>query len=163
GKPAGTKISPKIKPEDISPMIPRNIALIAASALAIAAASGCSKNPAEAASSAPPAQAAADSSMPAMPTKIADFNLSDQDGQMHELYKMTDAKAIVMVLQGVGCPIVQQLTPDIKDAQKACESKGVKFLMLNANNQDTIPMIKSEADSFEIKMPILKDVGQKVA
>ncbi|HVY90711.1 MAG TPA: redoxin domain-containing protein [Hyphomonadaceae bacterium] len=146
-------------------MIPRHIALLAASALAIAAVSGCSKNPAEAASApaaAPPVQAA-DNTMPAMPMTIADFNLSDQNGEMHELYKMTDAKAIVVFMEGVGCPIVQQMTPDLKDAQKAYESKGVKFLMLNANNQDTIPMIKSEADNFEIKMPILKDVGQKVS
>jgi peroxiredoxin len=99
----------------------------------------------------------------AAPAIIPNFTLTDQNGASHELYKMSDASAIVMVMQGVGCPIVQQLTPDLKDLQAAYESKGVKFMMLNANNHDTRQMIASEAANFEIKMPILKDEGQKVS
>ena len=76
---------------------------------------------------------------------------------------MTDAKAIVLTMQGVGCPIVQKMTPDLKTVQAAYEGKGVKLIMLNSNNQDTIPMIAAEAKSFEVRMPILKDQGQKVA
>jgi peroxiredoxin len=135
-------------------MFPR-LAVIAIAALGLAAAS-CSK---ETAAAAPPA-AKAEMKTPAT---IADFTLADQTGARHELYKMTDASAIVMILQGVGCPIVQQLTPDIKALQAAYEPKGVKFVMLNANNQDTRQMIAAEAANFEIKMPILKDEGQKVA
>ena len=149
-------------------MFPRNsLSRLSAAAIAtLALAAACSdKKEAEAT---PPATPVSLASAPptdeiATPATIADFTLSDQNGQAHELYKMTDAKAIVMVLQGVGCPIVQQLTPDIKDLQAAYEPKGVKFLMLNANNQDTPAMIANEAKNFEIKMPILKDVGQKVA
>ena len=111
------------------------------------------------ANAAPPAA----KSEPTTPKTIANFTLKDQNGAPHELYKMTDAKAIVITLQGVGCPIVQKMTPDLKSVQQAYEAKGVKFLMLNANNQDTIPMIKAESDNFEIKMPILKDEGQKVS
>jgi peroxiredoxin len=135
-------------------MFPR-IAAVAIATLGLVAA-GCSKDVAEAAPPAAKAEAK-------MPTTMADFTLADQTGAPHELYKMTDASAIVMVLQGVGCPIVQQLTPDIKALQAAYEPKGVKFMMLNSNNQDTREMIAAEAANFEIKMPILKDVGQKVA
>lgn len=135
------------------------IAATAMAALTFAAITGCSKE--TTAEAAPPvAQAKTEASTPAT---LANFTLSDQNGAPHELYKMTDASAIVMVMQGVGCPIVQQLTPDLKDLQAAYESKGVKFLMLNANNQDTRDMIAAEAASFEIKMPILKDEGQKVS
>lgn len=138
------------------------IAATAMAALTFAAVTGCSKETtAEAAPQAKQAQQAkAESSTPAT---LANFTLSDQNGAPHELYKMTGATAIVMVMQGVGCPIVQQLTPDLKDLQAAYEAKGVKFLMLNANNQDTREMIASEAANFEIKMPILKDEGQKVS
>ncbi len=135
------------------------LSTIAASALALGMAS-CDKAPAQA--EAPPA-AAAKSSEPTTPATIPNFALVDQNGATHELHKMTDAKAIVMVMEGVGCPIVQQMTPDIKAVQAAYESKGVKFLMLNANNQDTREMIAAEAKNFEINMPILKDAGQKVA
>ena len=132
---------------------------IAAGAMLAAAlgAVACSPQVNEAAA-APPAK-----SEPATPAKITNFTLTDQNGASHELYKMTDAKAIVMVMEGVGCPIVQQMTPDIKAVQAAYEAKGIKFLMLNANNQDTRDMIAAEAKSFDIKMPILKDEGQKVS
>ena len=125
---------------------------------AFAATAGCSKESAEAA---PPAvQTKAEIKTP---EKIANFTLADQKGVSHELYKMTDAKAIVITLQGVGCPIVQKMTPDLKTVQQAYESKGVKFFMLNANNHDSVEAIAAEAANFDIKMPILKDVGQKVS
>lgn len=135
----------------------RRFAVLSVAAIALGVA-GCNKSPAEAA---PPAGAKAAEAE--KPVSIPNFKLGDQAGVSHELYKMTGAKAIVLTMQGVGCPIVQKMTPDLKAVQAAYESKGVKFIMLNANNQDTVPMIAAEAESFDIKMPILKDAGQKVA
>jgi peroxiredoxin len=161
--PAESRTSPvarNLKSKDIFPMFSRpHISHIAATAIAAFAVIACSNE--KTAEAAPPAaQATADK---AVGKTLPDFTLADQNGKTHELYKMTDAKAIVMVMQGVGCPIVQQITPDVKDLEAAYEPKGVKFLMLNANNQDTREMIKAEADNFDIKIPILKDVGQKVS
>jgi len=48
--------------------------------------------------------------------KIKNFKLADQNGKAYELYKMTDAKAIVLT-GDEGCPIGQQLQPDFKDMQ----------------------------------------------
>ena len=128
---------------------------IAAFVLAFAVASGCAKDAAEAA---PPARAEIST-----PATIPNFTLKDQNGASHELYKMTDAKAIVITMQGVGCPIVQKMTPDLKTVQADYEKKGVKFLMLNSNNHDSPESIAAEAEKFAINIPILKDVGQKVA
>ena len=135
----------------------RRLAVLSLGAIALGL-SGCNKDTAEAA---PPA--GAKTAEAAKPVVIPDFTLTDQAGASHQLYKMTDAKAIVMTMEGVGCPIVQKMTPDLKTVQAAYESKGVKFIMLNSNNQDTREMIAAEAKSFDIKMPILKDEGQKVA
>lgn len=136
----------------------RTAAISAFAAIALAA-TACDNSPA----AADPAPPAAKASEPATPATMPNFTLKDQAGASHELYKMTDAKAIVLVMQGVGCPIVQKMTPDLKAVQTAYESKGVKFMMMNANNQDTPDMIAAEAKSFDIKMPILKDAGQKVS
>jgi peroxiredoxin len=136
-----------------------NTSKVATAALAALMVVACSNE--RAADAAPPAAKA--KSEAAAPATSPNFTLADQNGASHELYKMTGASAIVMVMQGVGCPIVQQLTPDLKDLQAAYEPKGVKFMMLNANNHDTRAMIASEATNFEIKMPILKDEGQKVS
>ena len=55
------------------------------------------------------------------PATIDNFMLSDTDFMGHELYRMTDAKAIVIVTTGNGCPIARNLTPHLK-ALKASNS-----------------------------------------
>lgn len=94
--------------------------------------------------------------------KIKNFKLTDQAGKVHELYKMTDAKAIVLTMHTKGCPIGQQLVPDFKELQAHYESKGVKFLMLNSNTYDTPKMIAEEVASFNSTIPVLKDADQSV-
>lgn len=94
--------------------------------------------------------------------KIKNFKLADQNGKPYELYKMTDAKAIVLTMHTKGCPIGQQLQPDFKDMQAKYESKGVKFLMLNSNLYDTPAAIAEEVKSFGSTIPVLKDSDQSV-
>ena len=94
--------------------------------------------------------------------KIANFKLKDQSGKAYELYKMTDAKAIVLTMHTKGCPIGQQLTPDFKELQAKFEAKGVKFLMLNSNLSDPPAAIAEEMKSFGSTIPVLKDADQKV-
>ena len=94
--------------------------------------------------------------------KVANFKLKDQSGKAYELYKMTDAKAIVLTMHTKGCPIGQQLTPDFKELQAKYEAKGVKFLMLNSNLYDTPAAIADEMKSFGSTIPVLKDADQSV-
>ncbi len=94
--------------------------------------------------------------------KIKNFKLADQNGKLYELYKMTDAKAIILTMHTTGCPIGQQLQPDFKDMQAKYESKGVKFLMLNSNLYDKPQAIADEAKSFGSTIPVLKDTDQSV-
>lgn len=94
--------------------------------------------------------------------KIANFKLKDHAGKSYELYKMTDAKAIVLTMHTKGCPIGQQLMPDFKELQAKYEPKGVKFLMLNSNLYDTPAAIAEEVKSFGSSIPVLKDADQKV-
>jgi len=94
--------------------------------------------------------------------KIANFKLKDQNGKQYELYKMTDAKVIVLTMHTKGCPIGQQLMPDFNDLHARYESKGVKFLMMNSNTYDTPEMIAHEAKDFGVKIPILKDADQSI-
>lgn len=96
------------------------------------------------------------------PERIKDFTLMDQNGKPHELYAMKDAKAVVLIWQGVGCPIVQQMTPAIKEAAAKYGPRGVEFMMINSNIQDSPAMMKQEMENFDIKMPALKDADQKV-
>lgn len=94
--------------------------------------------------------------------KMANFKLKDITGKQVELYKMTDAKAIVISMHTKGCPIGQQLNPDFHALQAKYEAKGIKFLLINPNTHDTPEMIAKEAKEFGITMPILKDSDQSV-
>jgi len=78
----------------------------------------------------------------------------------HELYKKSDAKAVVFFIHGNACPIVRNAIPDLKAVRTAFEGKGVEFLMLNANLQDDRASIAKEAEEFNMDFPILVDEAQ---
>ncbi len=94
--------------------------------------------------------------------KVHNFTLANYDGEPVELYAQDDASAIVIVMQGVGCPINQKMMPTVKDAAAGYAEKGVKFYLLNSNFQDTPEKMAAEAAKFEIPIPILKDQDQAV-
>ncbi len=133
----------------------RNIAAaFGLAVIGLVACSGESTGPATQAEAQPPGAHA--------PAKAANFKLVDQKGATHELYAKTNPKALVMVMQGVGCPIVQKMTPDLKTVQAEYEAKGVEFLMINSNMHDKPEMIAAEAEKFGLTMPVLKDPTQAV-
>ncbi len=103
----------------------------------------------------------------ALPTANVDyvenFVLLDQEGTAHELYYNSDASAVVLMIQGNGCPIVRNAWSDLKAVRREFESQGVKFLMLNANPQDDRKDLAGEAEKFGYDVPILKDDAQLIA
>jgi len=96
------------------------------------------------------------------PAIIENFMLSDTDYMGHEIYRMTDAKAIVIVTTGNGCPIARNLTPHLKVLQARYGAQGVKFLLLNSNLQDGRDAVAAEKADFGIDIPILMDRHQLV-
>ncbi|MGQ9425008.1 redoxin domain-containing protein [Gilvimarinus sp. F26214L] len=95
--------------------------------------------------------------------KVDNFKLLDHKGKMHELYYMSDKEAVVIMVQGNGCPIVRNANHTFNDLQSEYEDKGVAFLMLNANLQDNRDSIAKEAAEFGIEAPILVDETQLIA
>lgn len=140
-------------------MLRRIFTATAAATLAFGLAAACSPQAAEQAAATDTANAV---KMTLPLAKMANFKLKDTAGKDFELYKMTDAKAIVISMHTKGCPIGQQLNPDFHALQAKYEAKGVKFLMINPNTHDTPDMISKEAKEFGITMPILKDADQSV-
>lgn len=133
-----------------------------ASVLAVAVAAACSPAPSTETAEAPPAVTTAEPVVATAKT-VSDFELKDQNGVAHRLHGMADAKAVVIVMQGVGCPIVQKLSPTLKEIQAEYTAKGVQFVMLNPNIQDTPEKIAAEAEKFELDLPMLKDDNQAVS
>ena len=93
---------------------------------------------------------------------VDNFRLLDQAGNSHELRYHSDAKAIVLMIHGIGCPIVRQSLPELAAVRKQFASKGVDFMMINSNTQDDRAALAQEAAEFGIDLPILRDETQLV-
>ena len=98
--------------------------------------------------------------------KVEDFGLFDHQGKFHRLrYYESDpeTKAILLFVQGNGCPLVRKRIPQLHKLQAIYEPKGIRFWMLNANPQDSRIDILEEVKEFDIQIPVLIDDSQLVA
>jgi peroxiredoxin len=97
------------------------------------------------------------------PGQVVDnFRLLDQRGASHELHSLADMKAVVLMVQGNGCPIVRQALPALAEVRAKYRAQGVEFLLLNSNLQDTRELVAKEASEFQIDFPILLDESQRI-
>ncbi len=93
---------------------------------------------------------------------IKEFELKDQNGNMHSLDDYADKDYIVVYTHGSGCPIARLSVPEYVKLEQEYSEQNIEFLMLNSFIQDDIPRIKNEAEEFNITFPILKDADQSV-
>ena len=94
--------------------------------------------------------------------KIDNFMLVDADMEAHELYRLADAKAVVIVTQANGDAVVRSLAPALKSLKAAYGAKGVEFVMLNSSLKDSREAILAEAAKAGFDTPILMDANQLV-
>lgn len=94
---------------------------------------------------------------------VKNFGLYDHLDAFHRLYYYDNAEAIVLYVQGNSCPIVRKSIKRFEEVREEYEEKGFKFLMINANPQDTRDLVSTEAENFGIKTPILIDENQLAA
>src|ERR1700752_1274676 len=87
--------------------------------------------------------------------RVDNFRLLDQRGASQELYYYSDAKAVVLMVHGNGCPIVRSALPALNALREQYQAQGVEFLLINSNLQDDRDAIAQEAAEFGIDFPIL--------
>jgi len=95
--------------------------------------------------------------------RVKNFSLADHEGKMRELYRQSEARAVVLIFTTTGCPIVQKSVPKIKALRDEFAAKGVIFWLINSTAQDDPASIRDEAREFAIDLPILLDRSQAVA
>ncbi len=104
-----------------------------------------------------------DKPKPIADSRTSDYALYDQNGEFHRLSYYNDQKAIVLWVQGNGCPIVRNALTDFNEVVSEYTDKGVVFFMLNSNLQDNREQIAQEATDFHFEVPVLVDSAQLVA
>jgi len=106
--------------------------------------------------------AAVSATAAATPARVDDFMLVDADMEAHQLYRLADATAVVIVTQSNGDAAVRRLAPALKALKAAYGPKGVEFVMLNSNLKDSREAIQAEAKKAGFDTPILMDSYQLV-
>ncbi len=94
---------------------------------------------------------------------VAPFTLNDARGASVNSADFADSKCLVVAFLGTECPLAKLYGPRLQTLANEYESKGVQFLAINSNQQDSIAEITAYVKQHEIKYAILKDPGQKVA
>lgn len=94
--------------------------------------------------------------------RVDNFKLLDHAGNAFELHYHTDKKAIALMVQGNGCPLVRGAMPAFAALQKASSADDVLFVAINSNQQDTRESVAQEAESFGYTLPILMDETQLI-
>jgi peroxiredoxin len=93
---------------------------------------------------------------------IADFTLTDQTGAAHELYALSGKRAVVIMTQSNGCPIVRLAVPALREIRERYRSQNIEFLLLNPTLQDTRDAVQREVEEFGFGMTVLLDRTQQV-
>jgi hypothetical protein len=94
--------------------------------------------------------------------RVDDFRLPDHRFGSLQLYRLADAKAVVIVTQANGCASVRDNAPALKALQRVYAGQGVEFMMLNSSLKDSREAVAAEAKVLGVDMPILLDANQLV-
>jgi AhpC/TSA family len=110
-----------------------------------------------------PSQPSSDQKLALSPGgKVDNFRLLDSAGQSHQLYYLSDTKAVVLIAQGNSCAANSKAIPDIKMLRDKYGAQHVEFLMINSNLAESREAISAAAKQQGIDLPILMDDTQLI-
>jgi mono/diheme cytochrome c family protein/thiol-disulfide isomerase/thioredoxin len=72
-------------------------------------------------------------------------------------------KATVVVFLGVECPVANAYLPRLNQLSAKYEPRGLKILGVNANSQDSAERVAQHAKEFQVRFPVVKDEGSRIA
>jgi hypothetical protein len=93
---------------------------------------------------------------------VENFRLTDDKGVSHELYYLSDMKAVVLVAQGNGCDAAQATAKSLGGLREKYQAQGVEFLAIDSNLRDTAESIAKEAAQNGSGIPVLIDYLQLI-
>jgi thiol-disulfide isomerase/thioredoxin len=68
-----------------------------------------------------------------------------------------DAKAVVLVFTNTSCPVVQRYLPVLRQLEKDYRDKGVQFLAVDADADDSVTAVAAQAVEHDVEFPFVKD------
>lgn len=94
---------------------------------------------------------------------VADFELANHRGAAWKLKDVPSKNLVVVAFLGTECPLAKLYGPRLNKLQAEFGKRGVTFIGINSNTQDSLQEISNYVAKHQIKYPMLKDVGNKLA
>jgi len=94
---------------------------------------------------------------------VAGFELKNVQGISRSLTDFEESKFVVLVFLGTECPLAKLYTPRLKTLASDFKAKGVQFIGINSNRQDSLTELENYVHLHDFNFPFLKDVGNSLA
>jgi peroxiredoxin len=95
--------------------------------------------------------------------QVFKLDLQDITGKKWAIGDLKGHKAVVVLFLGTECPVNNAFMPRLGELHKAYSEKGVLFVAINSNVQDTPAKISEHAKEFAIPFAVLQDKNQAAA
>lgn len=95
--------------------------------------------------------------------KAQNFTLKDYQGKSHSLSDYKNSKAIVVMFIATQCPVSNDYNNRMVALYKDYQPKGVAFLAINSNKQESVEEISQHAKKHGFQFPVLKDPENVIA
>ncbi len=95
--------------------------------------------------------------------KVDNFSARDFRGKPVSLSDFSQNKVVVVAFLGTQCPLARLYAPRLVELAGEFGSKGVAFIAIDSNRQDSIAQLAHYAQEHKIDFPLLKDAGNAIA
>jgi hypothetical protein len=95
-------------------------------------------------------------------SRVDNFRLLDQEGRSHELYYLSDMKAVVVMTHQLGCAAAERAIASLNSLRDRYPASGVAVFMLNSNAGDARDPVRQESTRIANSVPILLDSMQLI-
>ena len=95
--------------------------------------------------------------------KVENFTLEDCNGVKHSLTDYAKSKVIVLMFIATQCPVSNAYNQRMVDLYNDYSKKGVSFIGINSNKQESVEEIKNHAKEHGFEFPVLKDWNNVIA
>jgi len=95
--------------------------------------------------------------------KINAFTARDFRGKDVSLAEFADKRLVVVAFLGTECPLAKLYAPRLAELSAEYAARGVVFLGIDANRQDSMTEIAHYARAHKVEFPLLRDSGNVIA
>lgn len=110
-----------------------------------------------------PSQAASPDKATPIGHTIKGFDLEDLQGAAHSMANLKESPVVVVAFMGVECPLAKLYAPRVSELAKEYAGRGVVFLAIDSNAQDSLAEMGHFARTYQLAIPFLRDPGNVVA